>query len=378
MIALAGITVGIAVAGALSVLKRDGEWQANKHLVVFFMLIAGIAALPLSTAVSSHFYAIYLPATLPMLLALAPVFYHYTVARTGVGKSPSVRRVEMCLPAAGLLTAFGYWLLPVADREAMFLYGTLPEGLLPAALALLSFVLVFLWLVSSAVYLGLTLKWLVAFRQKLKTFYSNITHLELRWVDGFILMVVILWAAAAGTVFTDNTGLGLLFSGEVVLGLTIMASLFLLNFSQVNPVASPPDDMEDTDEVEPETAGKYTRSALSPDYAETLATRIEIAMRDDLLYLDANLSLQKLSRHIGAVPNMVSQTLNEHIGATFFDYVAGWRVKEAKKRLTSSDASVLAIALDVGFNSRSTFYKAFKKETDMTPKAYRELEIKSH
>ena len=41
--------------------------------VVFFLLIAGIAVLPLSAAVSPHFYAIYLPATLPMLLALAPV-----------------------------------------------------------------------------------------------------------------------------------------------------------------------------------------------------------------------------------------------------------------------------------------------------------------
>ena len=73
---------------------------------------------------------------------------------------------------------------------------------------------------------------------------------------------------------------------------------------------------------------------------------------------------------MGAPPNLASQTLNEEIGSTFFDYVAHWRIEAAKPRILSGEASILAIALEVGFNSRSTFYKAFKRETGMTPKAF--------
>ncbi|MBL4544564.1 MAG: helix-turn-helix transcriptional regulator [Oceanicaulis sp.] len=66
----------------------------------------------------------------------------------------------------------------------------------------------------------------------------------------------------------------------------------------------------------------------------------------------------------------MSQTLNGHLGTTFFDYVARWRVQAAQPLLLAQEASVLTIALEVGFNSRSTFYKAFKRETGLTPKDY--------
>ena len=78
---------------------------------------------------------------------------------------------------------------------------------------------------------------------------------------------------------------------------------------------------------------------------ESLAARIEKSMMQDALYLDPNLSLQKLSRYVGALPNHISQTLNDQIGSTFFDYVAHWRIEASKLLLKSSDASVLTVAL---------------------------------
>jgi AraC-like DNA-binding protein len=117
---------------------------------------------------------------------------------------------------------------------------------------------------------------------------------------------------------------------------------------------------------------KYARSALTEAHAEQLATRIKSAMTQDALYLDPNLSLQKLSRHVGALPNQISQTLNEQIGSTFFDYIAHHRIEAAKPLIVEGMANSLTVSLDVGFNSRSTFYKAFKRETGMTPKAYRD------
>ncbi|UWR78319.1 helix-turn-helix domain-containing protein (plasmid) [Phaeobacter inhibens] len=58
---------------------------------------------------------------------------------------------------------------------------------------------------------------------------------------------------------------------------------------------------------------------------------------------------------------------HEKIGQRFFDYINHWRIQDAKNRLRSSDATILAIAYDVGFNSRSSFYTAFKRELGADP-----------
>ena len=73
--------------------------------------------------------------------------------------------------------------------------------------------------------------------------------------------------------------------------------------------------------------------------------------------------------------NHVSQTINAGLQTTFFDYINQRRV-EAAMKLMQSDASsreaILDIALEVGFNSTSTFYNAFRKVTGQTPGAYRQ------
>jgi len=98
-------------------------------------------------------------------------------------------------------------------------------------------------------------------------------------------------------------------------------------------------------------------------------------MSNDKLFQRDELSLRLLAKHINELPSYVTQTLNTEIGESFFDYVNRWRIEEASRRLASSDDTVLDIATGVGFNSRSSFYNAFKKITGMTPSAYRKKAI---
>lgn len=120
-------------------------------------------------------------------------------------------------------------------------------------------------------------------------------------------------------------------------------------------------------EPEEPPASKYQKSALDDDRAARIAKKIESAMADDLLYRDPNLSLWELAKHVGVTSHYVSQTLNTHIGSSFFDYVNRWRIQDAVQQLASTDETILMIAYDVGFNSRSAFYKAFRRETGKTP-----------
>ncbi|MFU1684321.1 helix-turn-helix domain-containing protein [Phaeobacter piscinae] len=69
--------------------------------------------------------------------------------------------------------------------------------------------------------------------------------------------------------------------------------------------------------------------------------------------------------------NYVSQTLNMTLQSNFFDYVNKWRIQDAVTQLHDTDETILVIAHDVGFNSRSSFYNAFKREMNTTPSALR-------
>ena len=98
-------------------------------------------------------------------------------------------------------------------------------------------------------------------------------------------------------------------------------------------------------------------------------------MTSENLYLDANLSLPKLAKHIHTSPNYISQTLNETLATNFFDYVNHKRIVAAQKLLLESELTVLDIAMQVGFNSKSAFYSAFKKHTQLTPSSYKKQNL---
>lgn len=112
---------------------------------------------------------------------------------------------------------------------------------------------------------------------------------------------------------------------------------------------------------------------LSEEHMERLASKLTRALMTDRLYADSDLSLRDLSDVTGATKNHISETLSQHLGVNFFDFVNGYRIAEAKRLLTETDDTVLEVGLEVGFNSRSTFNAAFKKHAGSTPSAYRAM-----
>jgi AraC-like DNA-binding protein len=269
----------------------------------------------------------------------------------------------------GCAVCIGFWLLPAKAKDTLFISGELPPGILPGVLATMTFVLILVWLIASFAYLIAILRRLTAHRAHIRQLYSDVEKRDLRWVDVVMVLLVLIWAAGAISLADETLADGNLFAEKVLLALTACCLLALNIFSPIAPPVLPVSVAEDEPDL------KYARSALTSEHMAKLAERIETAMRKDALYLDPSLSLQKLSQHVGAIPNQVSQTLNQEIGATFFDYVARSRIEASMPLIITSNASVLAIALDVGFNSRSAFYNAFKRETGMTPKAYRASQL---
>ena len=92
-------------------------------------------------------------------------------------------------------------------------------------------------------------------------------------------------------------------------------------------------------------------------------------------FLDPDLDLNNLAERLGVGAQTLSELLNSHGGVKFYDYVNRRRVAAAQRLLrdpAQAGATVLDVALQAGFSSKSTFNKYFKQEVGQTPTEYRQ------
>ncbi len=117
---------------------------------------------------------------------------------------------------------------------------------------------------------------------------------------------------------------------------------------------------------------KYLKSPMTSQRALFILDKLDRKMQQEQLYLDNSLDLKKLSERSGLRSHDVSQALNQKAGQKFFDYLNGYRISAAMQMLRDDlNTSIFDVAMETGFNSKSTFYNAFKKIAGMTPLQYR-------
>lgn len=94
-------------------------------------------------------------------------------------------------------------------------------------------------------------------------------------------------------------------------------------------------------------------------------------------YLDAHfteeLYLDSLADKFGKSSNYVSKYIKKNLGVSFQSYISTLRIQKAKELLSNSSKSIVAIAEEVGFNSRHPFIRKFKILEGITPSEYRKL-----
>jgi AraC-like DNA-binding protein len=101
--------------------------------------------------------------------------------------------------------------------------------------------------------------------------------------------------------------------------------------------------------------------------------QIEELMHSNKLYENARLSLTDLAAKLNTNPTTVSKAINHCFKMNFNDYINNYRVEEIKKMMTKGlhkQQTLLGIAYDAGFNSKTSFNRVFKKNTGKSPKEY--------
>lgn len=119
---------------------------------------------------------------------------------------------------------------------------------------------------------------------------------------------------------------------------------------------------------------KPRNSTLPPEDTAAYIRKLTYILEVEKFYKDSDLSIKSVASKMLISSRNLSEIINDELKMSFIEFVTEYRIKEAKRILKdpkTKNKSVLEIAYDVGYNSKSAFNRAFKNVTGMTPSEFR-------
>lgn len=123
----------------------------------------------------------------------------------------------------------------------------------------------------------------------------------------------------------------------------------------------------------PEPEAAKTRSSIAEAELEAYRARIEEIMKTQKPFLNPNLALNDLATLVKTPSHTLSKVIREGYDKNFFDFINSYRIEEFKENINNPkyhNYTLLGIAFEVGFNSKTAFNRSFKKMTGQTPSEY--------
>jgi len=362
----------------------------RKHLIPLLSVLLSLAVLATGPAIFviwpslSFVYIAFLPLA---FFALSPGLWLYICALTAQQPWQLLRSDGwhyLPLVFAGMLAGLIHS-LPLDQQQLLFFAETSDVRGHTLLVAVAFLVAVLFWFGQSSYYLWLIIHRVRNYRQQLRQVFAEESGKRLGWLELLLTLLLFSWVYAVLNLMLAGRYSSVWLSDAVVL-LCLLLLVWLLawvgltqqpGFSDTYKVqlcSIETDELKPAETEMPDAASgslKYQRSALGEQQSLRIAAKLQHAMYSELLYLDEALTLYKLAQHLAVPAHYLSQTLNQTLHMSFFEYVNQARVEAAKQKLRQSDESVLTIALSVGFNARSSFYKAFKANTGQNPAEFR-------
>lgn len=218
------------------------------------------------------------------------------------------------------------------------------------------------------VYLVLTYKSLWKYRQIIKNKYSQIDQINLDWLSftlntfGLLTLISLIHnfiaLAKSRSVFM------------VTLVLLLIFVFYFVNKVILKALRQP----EIFAGISQNETSKYLGSSLTQNQGEEIKKQLLALFHKEKPYLDPQVSIADLSEKLGASTKHLSQVINQSFNKSFFDFINSFRVQEVQEILkdsTDDKLTVLEAMFEAGFNSKSSFNTAFKKETGQTPTEFR-------
>lgn len=190
------------------------------------------------------------------------------------------------------------------------------------------------------------------------------------WLDRFMKIIALILTVR---LFSNISGLNqlLIYSTVVLLFLFILViSIAILSKQRVLSFFFLKQQMED----------KYKYSPLTSDMVQVIRNDLLKLLKEDKIYLENTISLDKISELLDIDRYAVSQVINQGFNKNFYELINDYRIDHAitilkensELKKSNQKIKVIDLVYDCGFNNKVSFYKAFKKRKGMTPKEYRD------
>jgi AraC-like DNA-binding protein len=376
------ITIGIAQALALAalLLMKKQKSQAD------YLLILNMIVLFFTTIFFN--YKLELNAVLPGMgmfamalgyLAL-PLFFLYVLAASK-GTIQKARKYLWLhlLPfaAISLLLFFNFYSLPPEVRLELCCDGDIA---VMTELWWHKLTVYGLFAGMFPVYIFLSLRVLRSHEAYILTKFSYTEDVGLSWLNRFLWGVIVMWVAffLCGVIGGIWLGwfnpLAAFTPGFVAIVATV---IYLGLYGWQHRLFSLEEEEKLEAEVSEQMAEKYAASGLTEDQKESYLQALLAFMEEHQPYLEPKVTIGKLAAQTGIPVNYLSQVINEKLDQNFFEFVNSYRVRTFQQLIDNSkneQFTLLSLAYDSGFNSKSSFNAIFKKLTGQTPSEYVRLQ----
>jgi AraC-like DNA-binding protein len=241
--------------------------------------------------------------------------------------------------------------------------------------------------VQGLIYVTVALYIFKEYSNKIKFTFSSLDKINLSWLRYFTVLALIVWII----VFVDNiltiAGIN---SPPLRVLVPFLTSLFVYATGYIGMFKTEiflqsdiSDNIHEAKNLAVESAQteimnkedkKYQKSGLTEEKADEYLERLKLLMEKDLIYTNPDITLRNLSARLGTSTHNVSEVLNSRLNQNFFDFINRYRIRKVKEDLLDKNKdhlTLLGIAMEAGFNSKSGFNAIFKRYIGQTPSEYR-------
>ncbi|TVQ08266.1 MAG: AraC family transcriptional regulator [Bacteroidetes bacterium] len=354
----------------LLLLRKKGKSLPDKVLA-WWILVMGLHLL--------SYYLYYLDfwtryphlvgVTAPFPLLHGPLLYLYTLFSLRPQSRIRYRNYLHFVPAALVYIYLSrFYFFYSAEQKALLDMGAIDDFAVFTNLVLASFV------ISGITYPVMAYRLMGNYRKLIDANFSYDERISLNWLKYSIWWIGLLFLiVAVVTLLRDGLGYEFGFNVDLVFYSMIVLFIFGLGYSGIRHRDIFSDNTGEESIVEPKTPGEYKNSGLDSEKAFQFHQELLKYMKDQKPFLEPKLTLGNLSQSLGLSANHLSQVINQYEGVNFHDFVNKHRVEEFKKLAADpylKHFNILALALDAGFNSKSSFNMVFKKHEGQTPSQF--------
>jgi AraC-like DNA-binding protein len=240
-------------------------------------------------------------------------------------------------------------------------------------------IFLFLIIISVPYYILWSVSLLRNHRKNITNTFSALENKNLIWLRNLTVILGITWIMLVAIFFTHHVLL--LFSDDFCInGLFLTLSVFIIfvgYFGIYQPAIFTSRLPEPSIDILTENI-PYSGSPLKVEDIQKYLSSLSDYMDTNKPYLNNELTLYQLAEEVKILPHTLSRIINEYHHQNFFDYINQYRVQEFKAAVADpkyKDYSLLGIAFECGFNSKSAFNRMFKKSTGLTPSQFKEANL---